>query len=178
MKSTPFAYTPLTWSVIILMGGLLGIPITGNTQPCSSNCLLTSSFLGNTIYGFDAATYSVTGQSTNTGCGLSGTYDMDIGPDGNLYVVSSLSNQIFKYTSSGTCIGQFIGPGNGLSDPRGLLFMADGSLLVSCYDNGGTNGRILRYDGTTGAFIGNFSTGADVTPNSKYRTTHGYCIGA
>ena len=123
-------------------------------------CLLHSSYLGNTILGYDGSLVSQ-GSSNNSGCSLSGPYDMTWGPDGKIYVTSSLSNEVYQYDANANCQGTLVTAGaGGLSDPRGLTFMPDGTLLVTSL----ATGKILRYNGTTGAYIGVFSNGSDITP--------------
>jgi streptogramin lyase len=60
--------------------------------------------------------------------------------------------QVLHYDNSGNFLGIFIAPGNNLATPRGLAFGPDGQLYVS---SAGSD-SILRYDGTSGAFIDAF----------------------
>lgn len=57
---------------------------------------------------------------------------------------------------SGTSLGTFAS-GGGLSEADGATFGPDGNLYV---DSGGSPSSILRYDGTTGAFLNTFATAA------------------
>ena len=129
---------------------------------CTPSCLLTASFFQDVILGFDGTTYNSEGQGTNGTCTLDGTYDMAVGPDGNLYISSSLTNTVLKFDiSTVTCLGTFISAGSGgLNNPRGLTFLPNGDLLVNSHNSG----QILRYNGTSGAFIGVFSNGSDISP--------------
>ena len=76
------------------------------------------------------------------------------GPDGHLYVASSLSDSIVRYDGeTGAWMGVFVQAGDGgLDSPLNLVFGTDGHLYVisSVTDN------ILRFDGQTGAFLGEF----------------------
>jgi DNA-binding beta-propeller fold protein YncE len=87
--------------------------------------------------------------------GLSGPKELVLGPDGNVYVASSGTNSVIRYTPSGQLMGTFVTAGSGgLSGPYGLAFGPDGNLYV---DSTGTN-NILEYNGSTGAFLSTFVT--------------------
>jgi streptogramin lyase len=84
------------------------------------------------------------------------------GADGNLYVGAhwaprGAENVVRGYNgSSGAFISTLVTDGSGgLTDPRGMVFGPDGNLYVS---SASTN-KILRYNGTTGAYIDDFATG-------------------
>ncbi|MCP3962133.1 MAG: DUF11 domain-containing protein [bacterium] len=86
--------------------------------------------------------------------GLSGPRGVAFDPAGNLYVTSQFTHQVLRYQGpSGASPGAFIdvfGTGGG-SFPVGLTFGPDGNLFVASLVFG-----IARYDGTTGAFLGNY----------------------
>jgi DNA-binding beta-propeller fold protein YncE len=85
--------------------------------------------------------------------GLSRPKDLVLGPDGNVYVASSGTNSVIRYTPSGQLLGTFVAAGSGgLSNPYGLAFGPDGNLYV---DSAGTN-AIYEYGGSTGAFLKTF----------------------
>jgi sugar lactone lactonase YvrE len=100
--------------------------------------------------------------------GLSSPEGLTFGSDGNLYVSSSNTNSILRYqgplaSSPGTPLpatGQsgatFVAPSSGgLVQPLNLIFGPDGNLYV----DGGQTAGILRYNGTTGAFMDSFAGG-------------------
>jgi streptogramin lyase len=127
----------------------------------SSTCLLSASFFQDVVLGFDGTLYTSEGTANNGTCTVDGSYDMTVDASGNIYVSSSLTNTVLKFDPNGNCLGEFITAGSGgLNNPRGLTFLPNGDLLVNSH-----NGQqILRYDGTTGAFIGIFSDGSDISP--------------
>ena len=69
------------------------------------------------------------------------------------------NNVVSVDRATGAYIKDFIAPGvGGLMDPDDLTFGPDGNLYVSSGSN--TDGKILRYDGKTGAFLGVFAQGS------------------
>jgi hypothetical protein len=99
--------------------------------------------------------------------GLIDPMDLTFGPgsDGDLYVLGRFSGAINRYDrTTGAFLGRFIGDdpttpavdeSGGLTTPLSIVFGPDGNAYVTSRDSG----EILRYDGTTGAFIGIFATG-------------------
>jgi len=63
---------------------------------------------------------------------------------------------INRYRLDGSLVGKFVSTGSGgLSFPDGMAYGTDGNLYVS----DASNARVLRYNGSTGAFMGTFATG-------------------
>jgi sugar lactone lactonase YvrE len=87
-----------------------------------------------------------------------------VGPDGNVYVVSSGTNSVIRYTSSGQLIGTFVASGSGgLSGAFGLAFGPDENLYVASQ----STSAIYEYRGSTGAFLTTFvGSGATGVNNS------------
>ena len=75
------------------------------------------------------------------------------GPDGKLYVSSGDTGTVLRYASDGSAElfipNTLMGDGH-LSEPQGLAFGPDGHLYVA---DDTTGVRVVRYDGTTGAFM-------------------------
>lgn len=73
-----------------------------------------------------------------------------------LLVGSWQNGAINRYRLDGSLVGEFVHTGSGgLSFPDGMAYGKDGNLYVS----DASNARVLRYNGSTGAFMGIFATG-------------------
>src|SRR5690606_17282032 len=77
---------------------------------------------------------------------------------GNMYVSDWTNNAIQKYDSSGNYAGVFAS-GSSLSGPLDLRIGANGNFFVNSFNNG----TVKEFDGTSGAFVGNFITGLGTT---------------
>ncbi len=78
---------------------------------------------------------------------------MSFGPDGRLYIPAYDANTIVAWDPNSQQASIFVArAAGGLFRPRGIVFEANGNMLVSSEGSG----KILRY-GTTGAFIGVFA---------------------
>lgn len=89
---------------------------------------------------------------------------LTFGPDGRLYIPGYDSNSVVVYDpASGSTSGFITGGSGGLRLTRGILFEANGNVLVS----GEGNGSILRY-GPTGNFIGVFAPGLGAPAGMGY----------
>jgi len=84
------------------------------------------------------------------------------GPDGYLYVVAETSNGVYRYNpTTGVPDAATFAAGPDIWIPTGLLFAPDGFLYVASVGSeghfGAGYGRVLKYNGTTGEYIGTFS---------------------
>ena len=86
--------------------------------------------------------------------GLSIAENLQVGPDGNLYISSWGTGSVKRYDrTTGAFLGDFVPPhSGGLNNPDQLDFGPDGHLYVS--DRFAA--AIRRYHGTTGAFLDTF----------------------
>jgi sugar lactone lactonase YvrE len=129
--------------------------------------LLIGNTRGDSIVIFDELTNTIQRDFTTPGAnGLRDPDAITIGPDGNVYVSvggnSGLNVFDPAYPQDSAVLrfglnGEFLGvaaSGNGLTRPYGNAFGPDGNLYVSSFR---TN-QILRFDGTTGAFIDVFAS--------------------
>ncbi len=81
-----------------------------------------------------------------------------------VYVNSRGTHSIKKYDQDGNYLEDFISSGSGgLTNPEDILFHPDGSVLIT----GFSNQYIKRYDGVTGNYMGNFSSGYNLAGPSK-----------
>jgi sugar lactone lactonase YvrE len=142
-----------------------------------SSDLYVSSFNTNSVKRFDGATGAfiddfvtddpATFDVNETG-GLDGPAGLIIGPDGNFYVSSRLTNTVLLYDgATGAFIRAFVADdpatvdvneAGGLEQPGGLAFDAAGNFYVS---SSATN-QVLRYD-PMGQFLDAFVTDNPVT---------------
>jgi hypothetical protein len=74
------------------------------------------------------------------------------------------THAVFRYDLNGNWLGEFVTSGSGgLQFPEDILFHPDGTVLVT----GAGNAQIKRYDGSTGDYFGNFSSGYSLSIPSK-----------
>ena len=81
-----------------------------------------------------------------------------------VYVNSRGTHSIKKYDEEGNYLGDFISSGSGgLTNPEDILFHPNGNIIVT----GFSNQFIKEYDGITGDYLGNFSSGYNLAGPSK-----------
>jgi sugar lactone lactonase YvrE len=117
--------------------------------------LLVGNTRGNNIVIFDEISGNFLGELIPNNGLLDSPDTFVYGPDGNLYISSGTTPEnsaILRFTPKGQFIDVFAS-GNGLFRPYGIAFGPDGNLYVSSF----LSDEILRYDGTTGAFIDIFA---------------------
>ncbi|MBW4485909.1 MAG: PEP-CTERM sorting domain-containing protein [Tildeniella torsiva UHER 1998/13D] len=125
--------------------------------------LLVGNTSGNNIVIFDEITGDFRGELIPDNGLLDSPDTFVYGPDGNLYISSGTTPEnsaILRFTPKGEFIDVFAS-GNGLFRPYGVAFGTDGDLYVSSF----LSDEILRYDGTTGAFIDVFASRQGITPD-------------
>ncbi|MFN8422407.1 MAG: hypothetical protein U0470_03130 [Anaerolineae bacterium] len=147
--------------VNFLSGGALSFPegLTFN-----GGFLYVSSRSTNEVLRYNATTGAFVGVFVTAGSGgLNGPQDLVFGPNGNLFVSSIFSNEVIEYNgTTGAFIDELVeddpltllvDEDGGLDGPHGLRF-SGGDLYVASINTD----EVKRYNGTTGAYIGNFVT--------------------
>ena len=132
-------------------------------EAAAASILLVTNDQGNTIEKYDAQTYASLGSFATGASGLSAPEGIAIGPDGNVYVANSVpqadpGNKVLRYSPGGALLSasSFIS-GYLPTYTYAMKFGPDGNLYLA--DNNGS-GQIERFNGTTGAYLGRFTTGA------------------
>lgn len=125
--------------------------------------LLVGNTSGNNIVIFDEIVGNFLGELIPDNGLLDSPDTFVYGPDGNLYISSGTTPEnsaVLRFTPKGEFIDVFAS-GNGLFRPYGVAFGPDNNLYVSSF----LSDQILRYDGTTGAFIDVFAQRQGMTPD-------------
>jgi streptogramin lyase len=141
------------------------LPVAGFDQPGQDHNVLRFDDAGNFVGVFVAS---------GSG-GLSEPRGLAFGPDGNLYVGSDATHSVLRYDgTTGVFMDTFVPAGSGglmgLMGPEALIFRDDGFLYVS---NFGTipvpgpflDGKVTRYDASTGTFDSLYVSSADIRGN-------------
>ncbi|MCP5143382.1 MAG: DUF4347 domain-containing protein [Gammaproteobacteria bacterium] len=85
--------------------------------------------------------------------GIAGHANIVVMPTGNYLVSGVDSGNIVEYQPNGALVGDFVAAvDTHLANPGGLAYGPDGNLYVADYGAG----KVVRFDGTTGAFIDDF----------------------
>lgn len=124
------------------------------------------------------------GDFTSGGPDLDGPAAVQFGPDGNLYVLTG-SDTVLRYNgTTGVFMGTFIFTNsNGLDEAKDMIFGPDGNIYIAsnCTDGDegpdcppgviGEGGRVMKFNGTTGAYMGDFiPNGAGQGPTTNTDT--------
>lgn len=134
-------------------------------------CLMASGYNSESIHLFDPVTGAKLGFLDAAGL-VPGAQSMRYGPDGNLYVCAEKVDRVLRFDgATGTLLGTFVGDDpntpqdedGGLDGPTAAVFGPDGHLYVASFDTD----RVLRYDGTTGAFLDVFVVDDPATPANE-----------
>ncbi|WP_437314577.1 Vgb family protein [Sorangium sp. So ce385] len=125
----------------------------------SAPSLLIANTRGDNVVRIDQETGAFLGEVIAKGSGgLLAPDTMVIGLDADLYISSGDSEQnsaVLRYDGKTFAFKGKFASGGGLVRPYGIAFGPDGKLYVSSF----LSDQLLRYDGTTGAFIDVFKTG-------------------
>jgi streptogramin lyase len=127
----------------------------------SGGYLYVDSLQTNSVLRYDETTGAFAGEfvKKNSG-GLGDSVGMDFGPDHNLYVsnggpfpVPGEATNVLRFDGvTGASLGVFADGGQ-ITSPRSVVFGPDGNLYVA---DGNGPGQVLRFSGTTGAFLDTF----------------------
>lgn len=120
--------------------------------------LFVSSRNTNSVKRYHGETGAYLGDFVAPGAGgLAATQDVAFGPDGHLYVSGRENSAVKKYDrETGDFLGNFT-TGYVLDNPTKMSFGPDGHLYVSQWGTSSGKRKIARFEGTTGAFLGEFT---------------------
>ena len=128
-----------------------GVPNDGATFGPDGS-LYVADYYNNQILHYDAAGNFLSSFGSGQ---LSNPQGLTFGPDGNLYV-TNVNSTVEKYSPTGTFLGTFITAGSGgLDNAKAIVWGPDGNAYVASF----FNSEVIRYNGTTGAFMNVFATG-------------------
>lgn len=119
--------------------------------------LLVASIGTARVFEFDAETGALLGVLADFSlAGVGSPVGLVESPSGTI-VVSTTGNRVLELDpDSGAILRTIVPQGSGgLLSPRGVLFLPDSTLLVASYGSG----SLLRYDATTGRFLGRWDLG-------------------
>jgi sugar lactone lactonase YvrE len=136
------------------MGTFASGPINGvRTIVFRGGYMYVASEYTNQVLQYNATTGAYVGVFVAAGSGgINGPWGMAFDSAGNLYVSGRNSNSVVKYDTNGNPVGTYIAAGSGgLNLPEGIAFDPSGTYLYAA--SSGTN-QILKYNASTGAFVG------------------------
>lgn len=149
---------PLSFAALSLSLVLTGL---GATRPALAETLYVTDLDGVRAYDTDLRAPSATRIITFNELENPGA--VTIGPDGNVYVLDRGEDfdkmDILRFTEDGTPAGT-LATGTGLVAPESMVFGPGGDLFV--VDGGGTPPAVYRFDGTSGAAEGAYTSGKDL----------------
>lgn len=86
--------------------------------------------------------------------GVSAVWGIAISPNGEIYASSAETDEVMRFSQAGAFLGVFVTAGSGgLDEPYDLCFGPNGDLFVASR----SLGKVFRYDGNTGASLGEFA---------------------
>ncbi len=148
-----------------LIGDLVASGAGGLSQPAglavAGDRLLVASRGTDSVHAYDLATGAPLGAQVAAGAGgLTAPFGLALrsdGPGAGHLLVTSDDSRVLEYDGGGAFVGELVSAaGNGgLLEPRGLLLLPTGRLLVASYGSD----QVLEYDSATGAFLRQFNQG-------------------
>ena len=146
-------YNPISGELVDTFVNGQGLDAPAGLAFTADGDLLVSNRNGNDVLRFagpeDENPGSAKGAFITAGSGgLDGPFNMVLGPDGKLYISSFDTNQILRFDGE---TGAFDAVFASLSRPQGLLFDADGNLLVA--STGDNDILRVKSDGSVETFI-------------------------
>ncbi len=126
-------------------------PLVCFAQAPAPGDVLAANLDDGSVSWFDGTTGAFRGHFVPSGAGgLAGATGIAFGPDGDLYVGSSATDQVLRYDGrTGEFRGAFVDRGQ-IGGPFSLIFGPDGDLYVSSSQRH----QVLRFDGESGAYEG------------------------
>ena len=147
------------WTRVAFALAAIGLLVASASEARAAftNDLLATDLNTGTVFAFD----QLTGASHGSFATVVNPRGIAIGPDGNVYVNSSVTNNILKYSgTTGALLSTFVPSGDhGLGLAYGMQFGPNGQLYVASF----TTNNILEYNGSTGAFIQAIGAGSPLT---------------
>ena len=138
-----------TLLVLVLLAGAPRLPAQAS--------LLVSGFTSQSIHRYDAAS----GAPLGVVAAANGAQSLRYGPDGFLYACAEEEDRVLKLDgTTGAFVANFVwddpatpaDESGGLDAPTAAVFGPDGALYVASF----SQDRVLRCDGRTGAYLGDF----------------------
>lgn len=140
------------FNVVIIMGVLFAnqnIP-TVYARDCDDvGQLMVSSQDSDSVWRYDWPSLTFIDEYVPNPVGLVDPHGLAIGPNGNLFIASRGSDEIFEFDALADMDLGIFASQVGL-DPDGLTFGSDGNLYSA------SGGVVTRFDGSTGAYIDDF----------------------
>ncbi|MEQ8770833.1 MAG: NHL repeat-containing protein [Phycisphaerales bacterium] len=150
----------------------LSAAVGAGSASAATDLLVSSRFSDNVLR------YSLDGEFLGVfadGNGMDNPNGVAVGADGLVYVALGDVGRVMRFDASGAYVDDFIEVGSGgLAGGRAMRFGPDGNLYV----NSAATDEVLRYDGTTGAFLGVAADGFDGPVGLTFAPNGNLFIGA
>lgn len=138
----------------------VGVRPAGLAYDSATDVLYFTAFDTGELYSLDGTT------ETLLAGGLTNPEDVALGTDGDLYVADRAANRVAVFNTNGAFQRDFA-----VSQPYGLTFAADGTLLVSSYDGNPDDtlgDKVEVYNPVSGTFLRDFVSGGTALNSPAY----------